>query len=792
MHTRLAPRNALRLTALAGCVLGLSTAARADQAAPDLAGYFGWEEPRIIVVDRGTGPALAADMNADGLKDLVIVNNSKSRIEIHAQRSTPRTEQDIVRDYKVNQLPPSPFYDRTEVSVSHRVQAFRVHDVDADGKLDIVYAGDPQELVILRQTGSLRFDVLSKRRVKDLAMGQDGLEIADVTGDPAPEVLALVGGRINVFGLSASAVTGEPIQLGSGGSGQDIVAHFVEDYNGDGLLDILAAVPDDSTPVRLWLQTPGFSTGAKSGQLGPELRFEMPALRELEPVRLPDRAASAIGVIERPTRRVVLHDLKLQTEAETQSPGVGERDASADVFAFPGGASKNRSLCVADIDSDGMLDLLAADQQGNTLLLYRQLRGVGLSSGERFSALKDPRSIASGQWDADPTLEVFVLSEADKVVGVSHLDSSTQKLSFPQPLPTATAGASPVAMVYAPLSSGPALAVVVKDKRDHTLEIHRPDGSTPVTLKLEGVSRPPQSGLAGDFDHDGATDLVLFTPGEPLVLVRSVDGPAADMKLLTDKSMPQFGLVQAAGPDNTAMLDIDNDSYAELLVADQNFVRACAFSPEKGWRVVEQATIPESGTVLTGLTVLQGGSRPTSIVAADKANKRLIVLSRGEKGWEVSERLRFSAFDTASLHAGAFGGDGAPGVLAASDSAFAVVRFGGSSYTLDEFAAFRSDSEERLEHEMEAGDLNSDGFTDIVVLDAREQMAQIFTLSRSRRIFLATEFKVFESRLFGRGDDREFEPGAAIIADVTGDGRNDLILEVHDRYMIYPQMSASK
>ncbi len=798
------PTNGRKAAAILFVLLG-SGGALAQNATTDLARYFGWDEPRIIVGDKGVGPAFAADMNGDALTDLVIANNAKSRLEVHVQRKTARTEQEITREYKVNDLPPSPYFDRVEVSVSHRVSGFRVTDIDADGRPDIVYSGDGSELVILRQTDSLKFDTLSKRRVKDLQAGQDGIEIADVMGDAQPELLVVVGGRVSVFGLSKSAVTGEPVMLGAGGSGEQIVAFFVEDLNGDGLNDVMAAIPDDAAPVRMWLQEKAGASSGKNGQLGPELRFEMPPLRELEPVRFEGRKAASVAIIERPTRRIVLADLKSETDPSVAAGAgqkAGERDASFAAFAFSGAANKTRSLAVIDLDGDGLLDLLATDQQANTIVFYRQQQGVGLTSEKRFSALKDPKTIAAGQWDDDKALEVFVLSEADKVVGISDYDVSADRLSFPQPISMATPGASPVAMAYAMLKSGPSLAVIAKDKRDHTLELHRPSGTgvppvsspSPVTVKLEGVSRPPQSMLAGDFDHDGSTDLLLFTPGEPLVMLGSLDGPAEEIKVLTDKSMPQFGLVQAAGPDNTAQLDIDGDGFDELLLADQNFVRACEFKKDAGWRVVEQITLPEATATLTSLTVLpKSDSGGPVIIAADKANKRLVLMSKSEsEGWAVTDRLRFPAFDASSLFAGAFMGDGKPGILAASESAFALVSLAGKRYTLDEVAAFRNDDDDRLEHEIEVADLNSDGVLDMVCLDAKEQMCQVFALTAARRILLATEFEVFESRLFGRGDDREFEPSAAIIADLTGDGRNDLILQVHDRYVIYPQMGEAK
>jgi hypothetical protein len=51
----------------------------------------------------------------------------------------------------------------------------------------------------------------------------------------------------------------------------------------------------------------------------------------------------------------------------------------------------------------------------------------------------------------------------------------------------------------------------------------------------------------------------------------------------------------------------------------------------------------------------------------------------------------------------------------------------------------------------------------------------------------ANRWQVFEERTFRnrRGDFPE--PREAWIADFTGDGRNDLVVLVHDRLLLYPQ-----
>ncbi|HYE02983.1 MAG TPA: VCBS repeat-containing protein, partial [Phycisphaerales bacterium] len=598
--------------------------------------------------------------------------------------------------------------------------------------------------------------------------------------------------------LGPGGVLGEPTRLGS----TALAAVFIEDFDGDGLADLLGAAPDDATPLRLWLQRQDPRSREKNGMLPAETRFESPAIREAEPVRFPGRAAASIGVIEKASRRMVFYDVVSTPAPQTSPEAAPVREVRAEVAAFTGGASADRSVAMVDLDLDGLEDLLATDAASNTVVWHRQAPGAGLGRGEPFSALKKPKSVAAGQWDGQGPPEVFILSEEEKAVGVSAFDAAAGRLAFPTPLPVKTAGATPVAMDFVGVGAGGMLAVIVRDRRDHTLELHAPAsggvrGPEAITaVKLEGVSRPPQAMLAADADQDGATDLLLFTPNEPMVMVRgAAEGGAGGppTQVLTDKTMPQFGLVQAAGPDNTALLDIDANGKPELLIADENFVRAARYSPETGWSVVEQITMPEPGTQFVGVAVLPGPEGEV-IVASDKGHGRLVLIGRAGEGspraWTVTQQLRLKGFDLGPVFAGRFGGGQEPTVLAIGADGFALVRLDGAAARLEQFAAYRSESEDRNEHEMEPGDLNGDGFVDIAVLDSGDRMCQLLTFSAARKLHLATEFEVFQTKRFARGRGGDGEPRDAMVADLTGDGRHDLLITVHDRLNIYRQAVA--
>ena len=64
---------------------------------------------------------------------------------------------------------------------------------------------------------------------------------------------------------------------------------------------------------------------------------------------------------------------------------------------------------------------------------------------------------------------------------------------------------------------------------------------------------------------------------------------------------------------------------------------------------------------------------------------------------------------------------------------------------------------------------------------------KVVLFDAGHKLVPANRWQVFEERTF-RGRRSDFrEPREAAVADVTGDGKNDLIIIVHDRVIVYPQ-----
>ncbi len=744
----------------------------------DLAGYFGFEGLEIVKIERGAGPVLVADMNADGLQDLVAVNNFKSRIEIHYQKKGAKATDEVdTSSLRVNEHPEHWRFRRELISVSQRVGAIVATDYDHDGLMDLVYAGAPESIVFVRQKSAGSFEIKRTHRVKNLGATRDGLAVANVMGDSNPELLALVDGQISVWPLT-NDVIGSATVLDAG---DKMAAFLLDDFSGDGQDDILGILPDDATaPIRVWL------TGVEGQSLviGPQLRFEMPALREATSIHWPGVTGAGLAVIERASKRLVVSDFAKQPIEES-----GLREGALSSFAWTDAKNRKRSTAVVDVDGDGLLDIVATDTQQNAVVVFKQLQGRGLQPGVAYPSIDEMDVLVAGNVDDDPYAEIFVLSEKASFVG--RCDVGPEGVPYPQPM-ALPEGKTPVAMNLVRLEHGAHLAVVSKDGRSYQIDLMPlvAGDSTSHMIDLGSQSRAPETILAVDADQDGRTDLLLFTPEKPMTMIHAGDD---GFKLMESKDMGQFGIVQAANAANTLVFDIDGDDKPELCIADKNFVRAVRYvtNPPQGvspgWQVIRQINVGDSASKLVSLASLK-----PRLAAADRENGRLIIFepsTSDSSGWKESESVSISESKFKSIEAGAFCGDAQDNVLVVGETGFGVVRLKGQRLGLEQVAAWRNDVERRVEHELASGDINGDGFTDLVALDAGEQMCEIFTFTQSRKMLFATGFKVFESKLFTAGEPREFEPSQAMIADVTGDGANDIVLLAHDRILIYPQMT---
>jgi hypothetical protein len=111
----------------------------------------------------------------------------------------------------------------------------------------------------------------------------------------------------------------------------------------------------------------------------------------------------------------------------------------------------------------------------------------------------------------------------------------------------------------------------------------------------------------------------------------------------------------------------------------------------------------------------------------------------------------------------------------------------GSVWELSELDSYETPIKDGHLSDIVAGDFNNAGRKDLVFLETEKNYLDLVTFEPPHKLVPANRWQVFEERTFRSRRNDSLEPREAVVADVTGDGKPDLIVLVHDRILVYPQ-----
>lgn len=767
------------LTLLFPAVLGYnSLSLRAADADTNVFGFTG---PEIFPLDTQVESLHVADMDGDGLNDIVIANNSRSKINIlynqtgktnlaHKAKLTGRVE--------INELPPDARFRIESIASEKRISGLVVADLNGDGRPDIAYYGEPKELVVQYNLGTNGWSAPKRWPIDDGQLSENALTTGDLNGDHLTDLILLADNYVYFIPQKPDHTLGEPQKIPFSGS---VKAVQVLDVDGDGLSDLLLVNWEDRNPFRFRLQK-------KDCELGPEVYFPMPPIRSYWADNLETNSKVEVITIAQNSGRAQISSF---TRKPAESLSGNLKQGQLQVLPLNKTDKAHRGLLWADVNGDGLPDLLVAEPENGQISIYFQQKDGSLSSGKTFPTLAGVTDLAVGDWDGDGTADIFMLSADERQIGVSHLDDK-QNLPFPTLIPV---DGRPLAMAAGVLKAGSkaVLAVIVDQDGKRSLVTRTADGKSQTQKLDEKFKSNPTSISFQDVDQDGLTDLVVLIPYEKVKVLRQVAGK--DFEEI-DVSAPGGAIEQ---PWMTS-LDVDGDGKAELLLPQKNFLRAVVLQADNalqsstnrgGWtfKVKEQINGTASNSRIVGAAAVSNGTNATpSLFMLDAERKQLTLCERDSKGvWQVVRNLDLPVSEFNSLQPVAFGGKtpNAVGFFGLNNVAWIPLQ--GSIWELTELDGYETPIKDGHLGDVTSGDLNNDGRKDLVFLETAKNYLDLVLFDANHKLVPANRWQVFEERTFRSRRSDLPEPREAVVADVTGDGKNDLIVLVHDRILVYPQ-----
>lgn len=751
-------------------------------AAPVLTG------PEVVKLDWGTRGMIARDLDGDGRVDLALINNDRAAVELLYQLdptappsaarprvgSGPGRWEPTLEDARFRRV--------TQV-VGQNLFDVVAGDFDGDGRMDLALTGEPVPLLLLfgREDGKWEERPVATAPLPSKFLGS--IHAGDIDGDGLDDLVILGQRELVVFRQrpGEGLVLDERLPIGD----ENPYGLLVADMDGDGRADLTYLVPGRREAMRVRRQI-------APGRFGPEVFYPMRtprspliALRGGEATadaKTSPLLASALGASG-------------QVEFARLAPASGGdrwRGLSPRVFSPVAGVRGPALYATGDFNRDGASDLAVAFAETAQLHLYLRQPDGGFAPALRVPSLTDARALAAGAWPGKEAFSLlYVLSGkenalAEIVVEADGTARPPRALAVPGRL---------IGMAAGPLGPDrPAgLAVVAEEEGKRSLTLWSRDVKGALTrgtsLELKGLRTDPRAITLADLNRDGLADVLVSVPSAGVrVYLQQADGTLVDA---ADNPAYRPGLLaraEAAGAP-LAFGDADGDGVDELLVGAENFLRALRINEAGELVIVAQFDARDpSAEVTTGL-ILPGekGSAPEVILHERKSDQlHLLRPASGGGGYETIDVRGVARLEvTGSLRLA--GPDGRREFLLLGRDRFWWMPEGGTDLALQAEGVYASDLPDVRYFYLAPGDFDGDGRDELVAVDSRQNTIEVLGRDAAGAWSSRLHFRVFDPDPHYEGNRGGQEPRECLVVDVTGDGKPDLVLLVHDRVLVYPQ-----
>jgi|GEM_PF-242434 len=748
-----------------------------------LAGNFCYtlRGPDVIKLDWNTRGLTFADINGDGLNDLLVINNATAKIDLLYQADASHPVPDMERIVRKNRWEPvlsdARFYNDPLVT-GQTCFALAAGDLNCDGRVDIAYTGDIMPLTVCFQgkdgTFSTRwtFDHLDPLKIIS------SIAVTDLDGDGKNELVVMASLRIFIFENAGQKSLKVVKKLRLSATRNSYLEIF--DYDGDGRPDLSYFMNGDFSHLIV-----RFQRGRKD--FGPETIIDLK-----EDVSSLTRFSSAGH--ERSFACVLpqtgmIRTFVLKKKVPERSPGISMRIFSADI----GGNSKAVYAC-GDFNADGLEDIAVADPAGARILIYlRKPDDSGFFRAKSYPSLASIDCLAPihnpyGRPDA-----LMVLSNNEGIAGASEFDPSGEmRLKFPLPFHTKGKPVVGAAIDVGEKSGDCVVLFEKKGEDDYFFEWLAADrehfGDSLFGLKVSGIHREPENIFVMDLDQDGLEDILLLIPREPARVFRQTR--RGRFSEIAADSAIRKGMLNNLRLNRIGIADVNGDGKKDLLVSYNGFVRAFRIGKKNEFIVLDQYNSADPGSALFAPVILDiDGDAENELVVYADALSSLEVFKRDSEG--IFRSYRFISIPHMDLIAGRpMPGRHVPELVCFGADRFLQIQFCRKVWMAEDIApSYETNLKDVAYTNIAAGNFHQGSGVDFVAIDGRKHVLDLLSFKESEGCVSRFFFTIFDEN-GSYGQERKSgvpEPREILTGDFSGDGLDDIVFLIHDRVLIYTQ-----
>lgn len=441
------------------------------------------------------------------------------------------------------------FIDATEYAVSDRPQDVALGDLNGDGNIDMaIPCRSNSNVTVLLSLGDGAF---ASAVTYGTGWLPGGAAIADLDGDGDADLVVCNSGDDNIS-ILLNHGDGTFATHTTYGAGNEPKSVAIGDLDGDDDADLAVADQYNSVSVLLNNGNGSFAACSLYSLAGFQWLVDI-AMGDLDG----DGDADLAVVNEGQHAGAPYYDGHIWI-LRNQGDGTFVSGGTCLVSNYPA------SIAVDDLDGDGDIDLAVANRTGDSVSLLMNLGNATFAPQVTYSAGGDSRSIAIGDMDIDGDPDLAVLNHGS--TNVSILLNQGDGTYMPQAPYFAGAYRNALAMGDLNGDGAPDLAAT-RGAGDSLYEdgvvvlLNSGDG-TLASPRMFGAGASPMDVATGDLDGDGHSDLAVVNQSgnDVSILLNTGDGMfAPHVKYPVDEY-----------PTSVAIGDLDGDGDQDLAVSNHH------------------------------------------------------------------------------------------------------------------------------------------------------------------------------------------------------------------------------
>ncbi len=613
------------------------------------------------------------------------------------------------------------------------------------------------------------------------------LTVADVNGDGKPDlILANFGDNtisvlLNTTAPGATTPTFATQQTFATGNGPYSV--MAADLNGDGLPDLIVTnFSDNTVSVLLNTTAPGATT--------PSFATQQTFATGSHPISVTASDVNGDGKRD----LIVANEINntVSVLLNTTAPGATTPSfATQQTFATGG---QPFSVATADVNSDGLPDLIVTNAQDNTVSVLLNTTAPGattpsFATQQTFVAGTSPESVIAADVNGDGKRDLIVVNEGDNTVSVllntTAPGASTPSFATQQTFAT---GLQPASVTAADLNGDGKPDLIVANAGANTVSVllnTTVPGASALSFAAQqsfAAGNTPELVAVADLNGDGKLDLIVANEGDSTVSVLSNTMPAPTTTFDGNSVAAYQDFATGNDPDSVTTADINGDGLPDLIVAneDDNTVSVLLNTTALGASIpsfaAQQTFATGSDPFWVTTADVNGDGKPDLIVANFGDNTISVMLNTTAPGATTPSFATQQTFATTgegptSVTVADVNGDGLPDLIVANhdDGTVGVLlntTTPGSSTA--SFAAQQTFAAGEIPIQVTTADVNGDGLPDLIVADLFGKTVWVLLNTTAPG---ATTPSFATAQPFAVGSF----PRMVTTADLNGDGKPDLI-----------------